>query len=219
MGSQAGYADDGHRTAAHSFLLEDHNMVKSEFLESINSLLSCGDVPGIWTPDEPGASVGTTQGGVGRVSRSRCCSFSDSFRVFRPPGTQPHAYCVVHGCEPPSFPHFLRREPQLFSCCNVMWLDDWRQLTDVSDCNKNNLQQLLTSIHKSQLMHGASPRDFVTLLQTYKAIYKVETNVMEGIFFHLKVVVALASIVSTPAQERHIRSLAAGVATAQAPFR
>ena len=57
------------------------------------------------------APVGTTQGGVDRVSRSRCCSASDSFRVFRPPGTKPHAYCVVHGCKPPTFPHFLRREP------------------------------------------------------------------------------------------------------------
>ena len=33
------------------FFLEDHHIVKSELLESINSLLSCGDVPGIWTPD------------------------------------------------------------------------------------------------------------------------------------------------------------------------
>ena len=55
------------------FFLEDHHTVKSEFLESINSLLSCGDVPGIWTPDELEPLVGTTQGGVGRVSRSRCC--------------------------------------------------------------------------------------------------------------------------------------------------
>ena len=45
------------------------------------------------------------------------------------------------------------------------------------------------------------------------------TNVMEGIFFQVEGVVALASIVSTPAQERHIRSLAAGVAIAQTPFR
>ena len=94
-----------------------------------------------------------------------------------------------------------------------------RQLTDVSDCKKNNFPQLLTSIHKSQLMHGASPKDFVTLLQTCKAIYNVVTNVMEGIFFQVEGVVALASIVSTPAQERHIRSLTAGVATAQALFR
>ena len=77
-----------------------------------------------------------------------------------------------------------------------MWLDDWseksmhvvvqRQLTDVSDSTKNDLPQLLTSFHKSQLMHGASPRDFVTLLQTCKAIYKVVTNVMEGIFFQVE---------------------------------
>ena len=72
-------------------------------------------------------------------------------------------------------PHFLTfcaTNLALFSCCNVMWLDNWseksmhfvvqRQLTDVSDCKKNNLPQLLTLIHKSQLMHGVSPRDFVT---------------------------------------------------------
>ena len=46
----------------------------------------------------------------------------------------------------------------------------------------------------------------------------VETNVIEGFFFQVEGIVALASIVSTPAQERHNRSLAAGVATAQAPF-
>ena len=46
-------------------------------------------------------------------------------------------------------PHFLTfcaANPALFSCCNVMWLDDWseksmhfvvqRQLTDVSDSKK-----------------------------------------------------------------------------------
>ena len=133
---------------------------------------------------------------MGFVSRSRCCSASDSFRVFRPPGTQPHAYCVVHGCEPPTFPHFLRREPSSLQLLQrhvagrlkrkSIHFVVQRQLTDVSDCTKNNLPQLLTSIHKSQLMHGTSPRDFVTLLQTCKAIYKVVANVMEGIFFQVE---------------------------------
>ena len=56
----------------------------------------------------------------------------------------------------------------------------------MSDYKKNNLPQLLTSIHKSQFMHGASPRDFVTFLQTCTAIYKVVTNAMEGIFCQVK---------------------------------
>merc|ERR1719498_815905 len=34
------------------FFIEDHHLLKAEFLESINSLLSAGDVPGIWTPEE-----------------------------------------------------------------------------------------------------------------------------------------------------------------------
>ena len=61
-----------------------------------------------------------------------------------------------------------------------------RQLTDVPDCKKNNLQQLLTSIHKSHFIHGVSPRDFVTFLQTCTAIYKVEPNATENIFCQVK---------------------------------
>ena len=77
-------------------------------------------------------------------------------------------------------PHFLSfcdANPALFSCCVVQ-----RQLTDVSDSTNTNLPQLLTSIHKSQLMRRASPKNVVTLLQTCKAVYKVVTNVIEGIF-------------------------------------
>ena len=33
-------------------LLEDHNFVLSDFLELINSLLSAGEIPGLYTPEE-----------------------------------------------------------------------------------------------------------------------------------------------------------------------
>lgn len=33
-------------------LLEDHQFVESTFLELINSLLSAGEVPGLYTPEE-----------------------------------------------------------------------------------------------------------------------------------------------------------------------
>ena len=130
---------------------------------------------------------------VDRVSRSRCCSASDFFRIFRPPGTQPHAYCIVHGCEPPTYPHFLRREPsslqllQRHVAGRLERKEHARRGPAAADrrirFHENNFPHLLTSIHKSQLTHGTSPRDFVTLLQTCKVIYKVVANVMEGIFF------------------------------------
>ena len=66
--------------------------------------------------------------------------------------------------------------------------------------HENNLPHLLTSIHKSQLTHGTSPRNFVTLLQTCKAIYKVVANVMEGIFFQIENVTTDAQEASFPPQ-------------------
>ena len=34
------------------FILEDHNLITTEFLDMINSLLSSGEVPGLYTPEE-----------------------------------------------------------------------------------------------------------------------------------------------------------------------
>lgn len=33
-------------------LLEDHHLVRAEFLEVLNSLISCGEVPGLFTQEE-----------------------------------------------------------------------------------------------------------------------------------------------------------------------
>lgn len=32
--------------------IEDHNLIKPEFLELLNSLISCGEIPGLYTMDE-----------------------------------------------------------------------------------------------------------------------------------------------------------------------
>ena len=34
------------------FILEDHNLISTEFLDMINSLLSSGEVPGLYSPEE-----------------------------------------------------------------------------------------------------------------------------------------------------------------------
>jgi dynein heavy chain 2 len=33
-------------------LIEDHQIIKGEFLEYLNSLISAGEVPGLYTPEE-----------------------------------------------------------------------------------------------------------------------------------------------------------------------
>ena len=34
------------------FLLEDHNLIDHNFLDMVNSLLSSGEIPGLYTPEE-----------------------------------------------------------------------------------------------------------------------------------------------------------------------
>lgn len=35
-----------------TLFIEDHQLVKGEFLEYLNSLISAGEVPGLYTPEE-----------------------------------------------------------------------------------------------------------------------------------------------------------------------
>ena len=93
------------------FFLDNHHMVKSEFLESINSLLSCGDVPGIWTPDElkplfaPLKEEWTASQGRNAVQpRTPPEYFVHQVRS--------HMRIVLSmDANHPQLPHFLRREP------------------------------------------------------------------------------------------------------------
>ena len=84
--------------------------------------------------------------------------------------------------------------------------------TEMTCVGAVNLQSVLRNFHDHRYQSPSHVGYCASCLT-------VVTNVMEAIFFQVEGVVALASNVSTPAQERHIRFLAAGVATAQAPIR
>jgi len=175
------------------FFLEDHHLLKSEFLESINSLLSAGDVPGIWTPEELEPLLAplkeewaASQGRGG--ARTPFDYFVEQIRT--------HLRIVI--CMDPAHPHFLpfcAANPALFACMNVMWAEEWsersrsfiitRQLGEVVENKKANLVPLLIEIHDSQLQSGACPRHFTTLLQTSKLMYQAKIESQSGHSTHL----------------------------------
>ena len=106
------------------FFLEDHHMVKSEILESINSLLNCHDVTGIWTPDElepllaPLNKESAASQGRGAVQpRTPFEYFVHQVRS--------HMRVVLSmDANHPHFLTFCAANPSLSSCCNVMRLDN-----------------------------------------------------------------------------------------------
>jgi len=175
--------------------LEDHHLVKSSFLECLNSLLSAGEVPGIYAPEElepllaPIKEEWASSQGRGGTARSPFEYFVMQVR---------HHLRIVLSMDA-KHPHFLpfcASNPAIFSCCNVMWLEDWseqsksflieKRIGEVIESKKQVLQPLIMRIHESQKANGATPRHFVTFLQAVQDIYKMKVTSQSGQSSHLQ---------------------------------
>jgi dynein heavy chain 2 len=177
------------------FFLEDHHLLKGGFLESINSLLSAGDVPNLWTPEEmepllaPLKEEWAAKQGTAEATRTPFDYFVNQVR---------ERLRVILSMDS-SHPHFLpycAANPALFSCTTVLWLDEWsdaskdkimqKQLGEIALDKRANLLPLIKHIHSSQSSLGASPRMFVTLLETTKMMYDSKISSSSGQSAHLE---------------------------------
>jgi dynein heavy chain 2 len=97
-----------------------------------------------------------------------------------------------------------------------MWMDDWsehskdiiaqRRLGDVICSQKADLRPLLLSIHKSQIPQGATPRHFVTLLQTCEVIYQSKIATSSGQSDHLQKGLQKLEEVSTTVEQLQVEA-------------
>eukprot|EP00931_Biecheleriopsis_adriatica_P043590 TRINITY_DN24917_c0_g1_i1.p1 TRINITY_DN24917_c0_g1~~TRINITY_DN24917_c0_g1_i1.p1 ORF type:complete len:4311 (+),score=994.91 TRINITY_DN24917_c0_g1_i1:69-13001(+) len=177
------------------FLLEDHHLLRSEFLESINSLLSAGDVPGIWTNEELEPLLAPLKE-EWAASQGRGGGARTPFEYFCQQVQQRMRIVLAMD---PTHPHFLRycaSNPALFSCTTVLWLDEWSEQSksviaqrlcgDMLESKRGNLGPLMQQIHASQANHGASPRHFITLLKTSKQMFEAKASTASGQSTHLQ---------------------------------
>jgi len=177
------------------FFLEDHHMLSSSFLESINSLLSTGDVPGIWTNEElepllaPLKEEWAASQGRGGTART-------PFEYFVQQVRERLKIVLSMDAKHPHFLPYCAANPALFSCTTMLWLDEWSQqsktvicqqmLGDIVADKKANIGLLLMRIHESQHPMGACPRHFITLLETCKQMYQAKIETSSGQSTHLQ---------------------------------
>jgi len=175
--------------------LEDHHLLKPEFLESINSLLSAGEIPGLWSPEEMEPLLGplkeewAASQGSGGGART-------PFEYFVMQVRERLRIVLSMDAGHPHFIPFCAANPALFTCTTVMWLEEWsqqskafivqKQLATIDDLKKANLPALLMYIHESQIPNGATPRHFITLLQTTASIYQSKIASSSGQSVHLQ---------------------------------
>ena len=101
--------------------VEDFQITKESILEMINSLLSSGEVPGMYTHEELEPVMSTMRKIMSEVGSTRTPYEFFVSRVKK--------YLHVVLCMDPGHPRFLYRcesNPALYAQCTVMWIGEWR---------------------------------------------------------------------------------------------
>jgi dynein heavy chain 2 len=186
--------------------VEDFQIVSENILELINSLLSSGEVSGLYSSDELEPLLGPLKERFREEG-----SFRTPYEFFV---SRVRKYLHVALCMDPTHPSFLYRcesNPALYTQCSILWLGEWRTASlrtipalmegvkdllkkegglsrkgegkddDSDDESKreggergdevdSQLLELILSIHESSLEGGATPRDFLALMQAWKGL-------------------------------------------------
>eukprot|EP00906_Rhabdomonas_costata_P001229 RCo001932 len=178
------------------FVIEDHNLVQPEFIEMLNSLLSSGEVPGLYSPEEQNLLLAPLVeecqaegffGGAYNLFLNRIQSNVHVVLLFDPEGPDYELRC--------------QSNPAIYTRCGILWIDHWshegmrmiprivakdlfdgftkdlesraggdeaklKELTAQAEKRQNALQENLLAVHRT-VGRAATPRDYVQFLKAY----------------------------------------------------
>jgi dynein heavy chain 2 len=168
--------------------LEDYHFFNPSFLERINSLLSSGEIPGLFTQEELDAQLGPLK------EEALSEGFNEgAYSYFVHRVTQNLHVMVVMDPSNSEYELRCRSNPALFTRCNVCWLGKWstesmklvprmmmkdvfRSLEGREGVDKEwGLHRELVKLHDTA---GArfSPEHFKTLIRNYKGIFDLKSS-------------------------------------------
>jgi dynein heavy chain 2, cytosolic len=103
--------------------LEDHQLQHSSVLQAVNSLLSGGEVPGLFTNEELAKELPILEARrAADLSAPPCGSLFSYFSL----SVQRNLHIVV-SLDASSTEYRARCDanPALFTCCSILWMDGW----------------------------------------------------------------------------------------------
>ena len=169
-------------------LLEDHQLVDPSFLELINSLLSAGEIPGLYNPEELEPLLAPI--------REDCQqeNFRGTVLQYFAKRIKINLHVVLlMDYTNPNFSLNCESNPAFYKECSVQWMEGWSKKT------MNKLPSMMLSIESSFLTNDmypwfydlhtvvakkdpkiASPRHFIKLINTFRTIFlKKRTKVID----------------------------------------
>ena len=178
------------------FMLEDHNLTSPQFLDMINSLLSSGEVPGLYTPEEleplltPLRQNASNEGFSGSLINYFAKTVKKNLHVV-----------VIMDVTNPGFVQHCESNPALYKECQVEWLEYWSEKTMIklpqlflSNEVKNEDQSgkpvkskrplsggedLLNSFYRIETTlppEKSTVQQYLTFIKTYQEVYLIEKH-------------------------------------------
>ncbi|XP_073674385.1 cytoplasmic dynein 2 heavy chain 1-like [Garra rufa] len=192
-------------------LLEDHQFVHPSFLEMVNSLLSSGEVPGLYSTEELEPLLSSLKDQASQDGFTGPVLNYFSHRV------QQNLHVVlIMDCTNEHFTINCESNPALYRKCSVQWMEGWSDSSmkkipemllsrmeeeDNKDGDKQKkkkksasvhaeLYRSFLAIHESCGEFGATPSQYLSFLQVYQSIYSSKRKELTHKQQHLQAGVA-----------------------------
>ena len=157
--------------------IEDHQLVTPAILETVNSLLSSGEVPGLFTNIELDQLFGPLKEQM--MSEGSMMSPFDFFTARVKTGLH-----IALSMDPTDAEWASRTEsnPALFTRCSMHWMDGWSEegmqavpqmlLKEVFDVSQEDDDgSIVEHMSMVQRVVGGTPRQYVTFVDQYRRIF------------------------------------------------
>lgn len=162
--------------------LEDHHLVQTEFLELINSLISSGEIPGLFTQEEVDHLVSNNAEELRQEAYGKSLYEGFCLRV------QNNLHIVLSlDNTHEKFTSNCASNPALYTKCEIIWLEGWskdsslqiveselgpllKESLHLEKREKEDLSNQVLNVHRDFLTKQASPRHLFSLIETYKRV-------------------------------------------------
>eukprot|EP00501_MAST-03F_sp_TOSAG23-6_P000982 GSMAST32.ASY1.ANO1.1018.1 assembled CDS len=174
------------------FYLEDYHFIGDYILQSVNSLLSAGEISGLYTHEELEQLLSPLKEEMNERGLDMVYKTAFDYFVQRCRDNVHIALGMDHIS--PEFRQRCMSNPALFTRCSIQWFGEWEYSSMLVVPKLDTLVQSMVDIHKNsenaffrRKTDTATPRDFMSFLETYLILYenmKVDilsnANRMEG---------------------------------------
>ncbi|KAM9801492.1 cytoplasmic dynein 2 heavy chain 1 [Neosynchiropus ocellatus] len=187
-------------------LLEDYQFIHNAFLEMVNSLLSSGEVPGLYTPEELDPLLTPLKDAASQDGFTGPLYNYFSYRI-----RQNLHIVLVMDCSNSNFAINCESNPAFYRKCSVQWMEGWsdssmKKIPEIllakmeegpenlekaekkksSGAVKGDLCHMFLKVHESCKDHGATPSQYMAFLKVYIAIYSRKQNQLTMGLQHLQ---------------------------------